>query len=183
MTSLQDAKQGFEKAMTHLKDEFAKLQVGRASSGMVESLMVDSYGMSQPLKAVATISVPDGRTVQIQPWDKGLLSAIEKAIQNSDLDLNPTNNGVAVILNIPPLTEERRRDLVKVVNRFAEEARISVRNARHDAMTSFKRQEHDGDMTEDDRNRSEKQLQEAVDAANAEIAELAKKKEESIMTV
>lgn len=181
--ALQQAKQAFTKAMDHLKDEYAKLQIGRASAGLVEPLIVNVYGSMQPLKGIASISVPDARTLQIQPWDKSTLPAIEKAIQDSDLNLNPTNNGAAVILNIPPLTEERRRDLVKVVNRLAEEAKISVRNARHDAMATFKRMEHEGDMTEDDRNRSEKQMQEAVDQANKEIAELAKKKEESIMTV
>lgn len=177
------AQEGFQKAIAHLKEEFAALQIGRASSSLVENLMVDAYGMTQPLKAVASISVPDGKTVQIQPWDKGMLAGVEKAIRDSELNLNPVNNGVAIILNIPPLTEERRRDLVKIVHRLAEEAKISVRNVRHDAMSTYKRMEGDGEMTEDDRNRSEKQLQEAVDATNKEIADLAKSKEEAIMTV
>lgn len=173
----------FGAAIAHLKDEYSKLQVGRASTGLVESLTIDAYGAIQPLKAVASISTPDARTVQIQPWDKAMLPAIEKAISDSDLNMNPTNNGAAVILNVPPLTEERRKDLVKVVNRLAEEARISIRNMRHDAMTSYKKQEHEGDMTEDDRVGAERKLQEKVDKANAEIAELAKAKEGMIMTV
>lgn len=173
----------FSKAIDHLKDEFGKLQIGRASTGLVEGIAVTAYGMTQPMKAVASISTPDARTVQIQPWDKGLLSAIEKAIQESDININPTNNGASVILSIPPLTEERRRDLVKVVHRLAEEARISVRNIRHEALASYKRQEHEGEMTEDDRNRSEKKLQEEVEAANETIAELTKAKESAIMTV
>ena len=173
----------FSKVINHLKDEFAGLQIGRASAGLVEGLMVETYGSMQPLKAIASVSVPDARTIQIQPWDRGVLSVIEKAIRESDLNLNPSNNGLAIILNIPPLTEERRRDLVKVVGRMAEDARISVRNLRHDAMGLYKRQEHDGEMSEDERKRAEKVLQEKVDAVNAEITDLAKKKEEAIMTV
>jgi ribosome recycling factor len=173
----------FQKCIDHLKEEFAKLQVGRASGGLVENIMLSAYGSSQPLKALASISTPDAKTIQVQPWDKALIPVIEKALRDADLNMNPTNNGSAVILNVPPLTEERRRDLVKIVGRLAEEARVSVRNIRHDSMAKYKRMEHDGDMTEDDRNRSEKQLQEAVDKANASIADLAKQKEESIMKV
>jgi len=180
---LNKAQTGFDKALDHLKNEYLGLQTGRASSALVDNIKVDSYGVTQPIKAVASVSVPDGRMISIQPWDKGLLGAIEKAIQNSDLNLNPTNNGTSVILNIPPLTEERRKDLVKVVGRLAEEARISVRNVRQEAMTAIKRAEHDGDIAEDEKNRSEKQLQDKVDAANSSVAEAAKSKEEQVMTV
>ncbi len=173
----------FDKALEHLKKEYMGLQTGRASSSLVESIKVDSYGVTQPLKAVASISVPDARMISIQPWDKALLGPIEKAIQNSDLNLNPSNNGTAVILNIPQLTEERRRDIVKIVKRLAEEARISVRNARQEAMTIFKRQEHEGEIREDERKAAEKKLQDKVDIANAAIADMAKSKEEQIMTV
>src|SRR3989338_1083403 len=177
------ANQDFAKTSTHLQDEFSKLQIGRASSSIVENLMVEAYGVMQPVKSVASVSVPDGRTVQIQPWDKSMLAGIERAIQVSDLNLNPVNNGLAIILNIPPLTEERRRDLVKVVGRLAEEARIAIRNLRHETMGTFKRMEHEGDMTEDDRKGSENALQEGVDKVDKEIDELAKKKEETIMTL
>lgn len=180
---LQKAVADFSGAVAHLKDEFAGLQIGRASSGLVEGLMVEAYGTMQPVKSIASISVPDGRTLQIQPWDRSMLSHIEKAISNSDLNLNPTNNGVSIILSIPPLTEERRRDLVKVVNRLAEEAKISVRNSRHDAMSKLKQMEHDGDLTEDDRTGAEKKLQDKVDEVNKEISDLAKSKEEAVMTV
>ena len=172
--------QAFDKALAHLQEEFGNLQIGRASAGLVENMNVDAYGAVQPFKAVASISVPDARTISIQPWDKGMLAAIEKAVHDSDLDLTPTNNGTAVILSIPPLTEERRKDLVKVVHRLAEEAKISVRNARHDAIAKFKQND---DMTEDERSGAEKKMQEAVDKVNGEIADLAKKKEEIIMTV
>lgn len=180
---VQKAKADFQKTLEHLNDEFGKLQTGRASPALVEHLMVEAYGSMQAVKNVAGVSVPDGRTIQIQPWDRGLLHAIEKAIQVSDLNLNPVNNGLAVILNIPPLTEERRRDLVKVVNRIAEEAKIAVRNLRHDLITLVKRMEHDSELTEDDRKGVENDLQGAVDDANKQIEEMARKKEEAIMTV
>ena len=171
------------KAISHLEDEFTSLQVGRASSGLVENLMVESYGTMQPVKAVASISVPDAKTVQIQPWDKSILAAVEKAIRESDLNLNPVNNGLAVILAIPPLTEERRRDLVKVVGQLAEEAKISVRNARHEAINALKKMEHEKEIREDERSRAEKQIQEKTDELNTKITELAKKKEELIMKI
>ncbi len=173
----------FSKVIQHLKDEFAQLQTGRASSTLVEGLMVLAYGSNQPLKNLASVSVPDARSVQIQPWDRALLGAIEKAIRDSDLNLNPVNNGVCVILNIPTLTEERRRDLLKVMGRMAEEARIAVRNVRHDVLTTYKRSEAEGEMTEDDRKAAEKRLQEAVDSANEAIMKLSQEKEQQIMTV
>lgn len=180
---VQKSKQDFAKTLEHLGEEFNKLQVGRASSGMVDTLMVESYGMMQPIKNIASVSIPDAKTVMIQPWDRGMLAGIEKAIRESDLNLNPSNNGLAVILNIPPLTEERRRDLVKVVGRMSEEAKIAVRNLRHEAMTAFKKMEHEEEMTEDERKGSENALQEEVDTVNKQIEELAKKKEEAIMTL
>lgn len=180
---VQKAQQDFAKAATHLQEEFSRLQIGRASSGLVENLTVEAYGVMQTLKTVASISIPDARTIQIQPWDRSMLAAIEKAIQNSELSLNPVNNGLAVILNTPPLTEERRHDLVKIVGRLTEEAKISVRNIRHDMLTTFKRMEHEGEMTEDEQKGAEKALQEAVDKVNDTIADLAKKKEEAILTL
>jgi ribosome recycling factor len=173
----------FQNCVQHLKEELSKLQVGRASGSIVENVIVNAYGVSQPVKALASISTPDAKTIQIQPWDKGLIASIEKALNDSDINMSPTNNGTAVILSVPPLTEERRRDLVKIVGRLSEEARVSVRNVRHDSMAKYKRMEHDGDMSEDERSRNEKSLQESVDKANTEIAALAKQKEESIMKV
>ena len=180
---MKDISEALDAAVKRLEQEYGNLQIGRASSGLVENMMIDSYGAMQPIKNVASISIPDAMSVQIQPWDKSMLPAIEKAISDSDLNMNPTNNGVSIILNIPPLTEDRRRDLVKVVGRLAEEAKISVRNAHHEKLASLKREEHDKEITEDDKNRGEKQVQEKVETANAKIVELAKKKEESIMTV
>lgn len=180
---IQKSKQDFTKTLEHLGVEFNKLQVGRASSGMVDTLMVESYGVMQPIKNIASVSIPDARTLQIQPWDRAMLSGIEKAIRDSELNLNPSNNGLAIILNIPPLTEERRRDLVKVLGRMAEEARIAIRNIRHEAMTAFKKMEHDEEMSEDERKGAENAIQVEVDTVNKQIDELAKKKEEAIMTL
>ncbi|MFA4815190.1 MAG: ribosome recycling factor [Candidatus Gracilibacteria bacterium] len=180
---VQKSKQDFVKALEHLSEEFNKLQIGRASSGMVDTLMVESYGVMQPIKNVASVSIPDAHTIQIQPWDRGMLAGIEKAIRDSNLNLNPVNNGLAIILNIPPLTEERRRDLVKVVGRMVEEARIAIRNLRHEAMSVFKKMEHEEEMSEDERKGAENALQEEVDAVNKQIDDLAKKKEEVIMTL
>jgi ribosome recycling factor len=172
-----------QKVIEHLSDEYSKLQIGRASAAMVEHLMVEAYGAMQPVKAVASVMVPDGHSLQIQPWDRSMLAAIEKAIRDSDLNLNPSNNGIAVMLNIPPLTEERRRDLVKVVGRIAEESKIAVRNKRHDLIADLKRMEHDKQISEDDQNKAEKDLQEVVDKMNSDIEAQARKKEEIIMTV
>lgn len=180
---VQKTKLDFVKTIEHLGEEFNKLQVGRASAGMVDTLMVESYGVMQPIKNIASVSIPDARTIQIQPWDRSTLAGVEKAIRDSDLKLNPNNNGLAIILNIPPLTEERRRDLVKVVGRMSEEAKIAVRNLRHEAMTAFKKMEHEEEMSEDERKGAENALQAEVDLTNKQIEELSRKKEESIMTL
>ena len=173
----------FEKTTIRLDEEYKKLQIGRASAGLVEGMMVEAYGSMQALKSVAGVSVPDAKTIQIQPWDRSMLAIIEKAIRVSDLNLNPVNNGLSIILSIPPLTEERRRDLAKVVNRLAEEAKISVRNIRHDYMGLLSKAEHDKEIPEDEKNRLEKQMQEKVDAINKEIDSMARAKEQSIMTI
>ncbi len=180
---IDQARQEFEKAVAHLSDEYAKLQVGRANPAMVEGLLIDVYGSGQPMKSVATITVPDPKTLQIQPWDKANIAPIEKAIRESDLGLNPVNNGHAVMLNIPPLTEERRRDLAKVVKKLSEEAKVSIRNSRQTAHTRFKELESASDITEDDKYGAEKKLQEVVDEYNKKVDEAEKAKEESVMTV
>ncbi|MBD3327952.1 ribosome recycling factor [Candidatus Peregrinibacteria bacterium] len=180
---LNNLQSEFQKIVNHLGDEYSHLQIGRASGALVEGLSIEAYGSSQPLKNVASISIPDAKSVQIQPWDKSLLSAIEKAIQSSDLNISPVNNGLSIILNIPPLTEERRRDLVKVVHRLAEEAKIAVRNARQKAFDQIKAAEKNGDLTEDQKHGAEKKVQEKVDEVNKSIEDHSKKKEHDIMTV
>lgn len=180
---ISELSKNLEAVLMHLEEEFSTLQIGRASAALVEGIMVEAYGSMQAIKAIAGISIPDAKTIQIQPWDRGMLGAVEKAIKISDLNLNPVNNGLAIILNIPPLTEERRRDIVKVVNRLAEEAKISVRNARHEFQNNLKKMEHESKITEDDVNRYEKQMQEKVDEINKKIEAMAKNKEETVMKV
>lgn len=173
----------FDNSVNHLREEFSRMQIGRASAALVEGIHIDAYGTSQPLKAVASISVPDAKTVQIQPWDKSQLGPIEKAIQMSDLQLSPVNDGLCVRLNIPPLTEERRKDLVKVVSRLAEEAKIAVRNSRQKVHDKIKEMEKNKEITEDQMHGGEKKLQERVDKVNQQIDELAKTKEQDVMKV
>jgi ribosome recycling factor len=179
----KDLEDGLQKALEHLKDEFAHLQIGRASASLVERIVVESYGVMQPLKAIASISVPDTKTIQIQPWDRSTLVGIEKAILMSDIGLTPNNNGVVIRLNIPPLTEERRKELAKVVLKMAEEAKIAVRNLRHEAMEQIKSMKNNNQVTEDQQELAEKKIQEKVDAVNVDIEHAAKQKENDIMTI
>lgn len=181
--ALSDMEKEFGKVVQHLKEEFSRLQVGRASPGLVEHVMVDVYGSVQPLKAVAGVNIPDAKTIQIQPWDRGSLGAIEKAITQADLGLNPVNDGVCIRINIPPLTEERRVQLTKTVRKLAEESKISVRNARQDAHNHFKKLKADNLLTEDDSRGADKHLQDKVDKVNKEIDELTKAKEQDVMTI
>jgi ribosome recycling factor len=180
---LSNANVDYAKIIDHLKSEYSRLQVGRASAALVEHVQVESYGMRQPLKAVASISVPDAKTIQIQPWDKSQLSAIEKGIMASDIGLTPQNDGIVVRLNIPPLTEERRRELAKVVHKVAEEARIGVRNVRQKALDKAREKEKSKELTEDQMNTFQKKLQDKVDSVNIEIEKMAKNKEADVMTV
>lgn len=179
---LEEAEALLKKTIDHLKNEFARLQVGRASPALVEHIIVEAYGTNQPLRSVASITTPDSRTIQIQAWDKGLLSAIERAIQTSDLNLPPMNDGVVVRVNIPPLTEERRKELAKIVWKIAEEAKISVRAARQQMNAKFKSMESSKQISEDEMHIAEKKVQERVDFYNKEIDEFAKKKEQDIMS-
>lgn len=180
---VQRAIQDFDKTLAHLKTEFSKLQIGRATPALVEDLKIEAYGSLQPLKAVASISIPEPKTISIQPWDKSNIALIEKAIYTSQLGLAPTNNGASVIITLPPLTEERRLELVKVVGKLAEEARITIRNIRQIAHTAFKTMEDKKEISEDDRTRSEKELQAKVDEYNKKVDEVAKAKEADIMKI
>ncbi len=169
---------GVEKVLAHLHNEFAKLQTGRASGALVEHIEVEAYGQRQPLKAVAGISVPDARTITIQPWDRSIINDIDKALQQANLGMNPTNDGVYIRISLPPMTEERRIQLTKIVNKLAEEARISIRKSRQDS--------HDGIKQEKDEDVKEtllEELQKAVDDSNEKVAQAATKKEEEVMKV
>lgn len=173
----------FDHAVSHLKDEYSRLQVGRANPALIENVNVDLYGVTQPVKAVANISIPDPRTIQIQPWDRSALAAIEKGIVGAGLGLNPVNDGTCVRISIPPLTEERRVELVKHAKKLAEDAKISIRNSRQDAHNQFKQLKANDEITEDDLHDGDKKLQNKVDEANVKIEEVLKTKEQDIMTV
>lgn len=167
-----------DKVIQHLHSEFAKLQTGRAQAVLVEDVEVEAYGSRQPLKTLAGISVPEARQILIQPWDRSIMGAVEKALTIADLGANPVNDGVGIRLNFPPMTEERRAQLVKVVGKLAEEARIAIRQRRQDAHDAIKlEKEEDVKETQID------WLQKAVDEANAKVAEAAEKKEKEVMTV
>jgi|SRR5579872_1795046 len=175
--------QKFDKAIEHFKHELAALRIGRASAGLVENLQIESYGSKMALNQVASISIPDPKTIAIQPWDKSNMAAIEKAIQTSNLGLNPNNDGNVIRLNIPQMTEERRKEMAKSVGQIAETARIAVRNVREEAIKDLKRQEDDGKLTKDDAAGEKKKLQEQVDKYNTMIKDSATAKEKEIMTI
>lgn len=176
-------KESFEAALTHLREECNKIRTGRANPGIVENLMVDYYGTKTPLKQIANISVPEPRQIMIQPWDKGALPSIETAIRESDLGLNPGNDGLGIRLVLPQLNEETRKDLVKVLNNRAEEARITVRNVREDIWKEIVDLEKAGTISEDDKFAGKDTLQKTVDDYNQAIEDIRRKKETDILTV
>jgi ribosome recycling factor len=167
-----------EKALQFLLQEFAKLQTGRANAAIVEHIAVEAYGQRQELRTVAGITVQDARTIVIQPWDRSILQTIEKAIQQSNLGIAPVNDGSVLRMNLPPLTQERRQQLQKVVHQLAEDARISVRKHRQEAHDKIKESKE-----EDVRRTLEAELQKHVDAYNGKIDAARKKKEEELMKI
>ncbi len=172
-----------EKSIENLKEEFKKIRSGRANASLVEDLIIDYYDSKVPLKQLAGISVPEPRLIVIQPWDKGALSIIEKSIQKSDLMLNPTNDGKVIRIAIPPLTEERRKDLVKVAKSKAEEARIAIRNIRRDGNDEVKKAEKEGHVSEDDSKKTLEEIQKITDEFIKKVNELLEAKIEEIMEV
>lgn len=173
----------FESALEHLKKELSKLQIGRASPSLLEDLHVDVYGSSQPLKAVASVSPLDVHTLQVQPWDRNVLADVERGIRIANLNLNPVNDGKVLRITLPPLTEERRKELASFAHKLGEDCRISVRRGRQTAHDTFKELEKNKEISEDEQHIAEKHLQQHVDEANKQIEELVKKKEEEIMKI
>jgi len=171
------------KTIDVVKANFAAVRAGRANAGVLDRIMVEYYGTPTPLNQVAAISTPDPRTLMIQPWDATLLKAIEKAIQISDLGINPQNDGRVIRLAFPQLTEERRKDLTKQVRKYGEEGKVAVRNIRRDAMDEIKKQTKKSEITEDDQKVLEKELQDITDKRCKEIDELTAKKEKELMAV
>lgn len=178
-----DAEKKMQAGMVHFKDELRAVRTGRAQPSLVEDLPVEAYGSMQPLKAIASISIPEPRLIQIQPWDKSLSKAIEKAVQQSDLGLTPTVTGEVIRLALPELTAERREELTKVVNTKAETARIALRNIREEFLKSVKQEVSDGTKSEDEMERAKKEAQQLMDNYNSEIATVVEAKNEQIKTV
>lgn len=176
-----DVKMG--KTIESVKGDFASVRAGRANAGVLDRIQVEYYGTPTPIQQVASISTPDPRTLQIQPWDGSLLKAIEKAIQTSDLGINPQNDGRVIRLAFPQLTEERRVELTRQVRKYGENGKVAIRNIRRDAMDVLKTQEKKSEITEDDRKQSEKELQELTDKRCKEIDTLTAAKEKELMAV
>ena len=180
---ISDADHKMARAVDAMERDFQGLRTGRASTALVERLHVEYYGTSTPLNQLAGISVPEPHQIVIQPWDRGVLSAIEKAILKSDIGLMPNVDGTVVRLNIPPLTEERRKDLVRAVHRRMEEARVEIRNLRRDAADHLKREEREGSVGTDEAHRELEVLQRTTDRHIAEVDRLGTAKEQEVLEV
>ena len=181
-TILNEASLRMQKAIDHLEEELLNVRAGKASPNVLNGVMVDYFGSQVPVAGAASVTVPDAKTILIQPWDKNMLRPIEKAIIDSNIGLTPSNNGEQIRLSIPPLTEERRKDLVKQVRGEAETARISLRNARRDAVEAFKKAQKEG-MPEDESKDGETQSQKLLEKFTKLLDEAIAKKEKEIMTV
>ncbi|MBP6630186.1 MAG: ribosome recycling factor [Kofleriaceae bacterium] len=176
-----DAEDGMKKALEAFKRDLTKIRTGRASTSMLDGIKVDYYGTPTPVNQVATVQVVDARLLTVKPWEKTMIPVIDKAIRASDLGLNPVPDSDQVRIPIPPLTQERRRDLAKQVKKMSEDARVAVRAARRDAMDLVKDAEKDGDITEDEKKTGEKKIQELTDKYVATVDEVAASKEKEIM--
>jgi ribosome recycling factor len=179
----EDLKDGMEKALKAFHKDLGKIRTGRASMSILDGIRIDYYGTPTPLNQIATLAIPESRLIVIQPWEKKMTTEIEKAILHSDLGLTPTNDGKVVRIAFPPLTEERRKDLAKLVGKMAEEARIVVRKARRDAVDMFKELEKDGDISEDDLRRDLEKVQKVHDEYIEKVNESQVRKEKEVMEV
>ena len=177
---LDTAEEAMNNAIKHLEKQFVNIRAGKASPAMLGSVMVNYYGTQTPLNRVSSVNTPDGRTITVQPWEKNMLQEIEKGIQIANLGFNPMNNGETIIINVPPLTEERRRDLVKQAKAEAEDAKIGIRSARKDANTEIKKLDH---VSEDLQKNAEIDIQEMTDKFVKTIDHVLEVKEKEIMTV
>lgn len=181
--SLDELKSRMQKSIQSLKDELTGLRTGRASSSLLEPVQVEAYGGKMPLNQVATVTVPEARMLSVQVWDKSLAGAVEKAIRNSGLGLNPASEGTVIRVPLPELNEERRRELTKVAHNYAEQARVAVRHIRRDGMDLLKKLEKDGDMSQDESRKNSDLVQSATDEAVTEVDSVVALKEQEIMQV
>ena len=172
-----------KKTVKALQDEFKSVRTGRASSALFDKIRVDYYDQKVPLSQVATISVPEARLVVIQPWDRSVLAEIEKAIQKSELSVNPNNDGKVIRINIPPLTEERRKEMVKLAKNMGETSRVSIRNIRRDANEEFKKLQKDSEISEDESKRAIEDTQKLTDSYIQQINKLLEAKEKEILEI
>ena len=180
MSQLPEVKKQMEKAVEHLRGELSKLRVGRASVSMLDGVKVESYGIQLHLKEVAALATPDAKSITIQPWDRGVINDVEKAILAANLGLTPINDGKLIRVNLPPLTEDRRKDFVKNIKKYGEESKVSVRNVRRDALDAIKK---DKEATEDDKRRFQDDLQKLTDQFVAEIDKVVDTKSEELMSL
>ncbi|MFG1179450.1 ribosome recycling factor [Xanthobacter versatilis] len=180
---MSDLKRRMQGAVGVLRDELGGLRTGRASASLLDPITIDAYGARMPLNQVATVSVPEARLLSVQVWDRGMVSAVEKAIRDSNLGLNPNTEGQVLRLRIPELNQERRQELVKVAHKYAEAAKVAVRHVRRDGMDHLKKVEKDGEMSSDDLDRLSKDVQKATDETIAEIDQTLAQKEKEILSV
>jgi ribosome recycling factor len=183
MLSLNEARQQMEKAIEALRREFSGVRTGKASPALLDTIKVEAYGSHMPLNQVGTVSAPEPRMLVVQPWDRAMIGPIERAIRESELGLNPSNDGKVVRVPIPALTEERRREYVRLLHKMAEEARVAVRHARKEANDAIKVQQKAGDVSEDDARREQDEVQKLTDRYVEKVDELMKHKEAEVMEV
>ena len=182
-SEVRSLKSKFEQVLEKLREDFASIRTGRASTGLVENIQVKYYGSTAPLKQMATLTVPDAGQILIQPWDKNSIGDIELAIQNSELGLSPSNDGSTIRISLPPLTEERREELVRNIHRKAEEGRVALRTQRGETWEKIKRMEKDKSITEDDRYGAEKELNDLINDYNKRIETAVTEKESELRKI
>lgn len=180
---MKNAETRMEKAINALQNDLAAIRAGRANPAILDKVTVEYYGVQTPVQQVGTISVPEARTIIIQPWDASILGEIEKAILKSDVGITPNNDGKSIRLNFPPLTEERRKELVKGISKRGEECKVAIRGVRRDAIEGFKKQKKDGEITEDDLKDLETKIQKLTDKFIANVESVISIKEKEIMEV
>jgi ribosome recycling factor len=183
MPSLQEARTQMEKALEAMRREFSGVRTGKASPALLDTVRVDAYGSPTPLNQVATVSAPEARMLVVQPWDRGLMGPVEKAIRDSDLGLNPSNDGKVIRVPIPALTEERRKEYVRLLHRMAEEGRVAVRHARKEANDDIKTRQKAGELSEDEARRAQDEVQKLTDRYIEKVDELLNHKEAEVMEV
>ena len=182
-TVIAKTEERMEKAITSLKNDYAQIRAGRANPNVLDKVQIDYYGVPTPIQQVAAVSIAEARILVIQPWDKQMIQPIEKAIQASDIGINPQNDGNVIRLMFPALTEDRRKEIAKDISKRAEEAKVAVRNIRRDGMDDIKKLKKDNAITEDDQKDGEEQIQKATDKKMKEIDEIASAKEKEVMSV